>query len=91
MYMSTRQHLAAELIEHARVTRGVRCDIDHERGKHRCLEYSVRHLEFEHEKSRANNAVALLENERQIHSLSKELATVCQEIVPYNGTISSDP
>ena len=64
--------LAAELHEHTRVTRGLRCDVDHERDKRRRLEDSVRQLEFEHEKSRANNAVALLENERRLHSLSKE-------------------
>ena len=81
--------LAAELNEYARLTRELRCDIDHEREKHRRLEDSVRQLEFEHEKSRANNAVALLENERRLHSLSKELATVLQEIVQYHGTISS--
>ena len=81
--------LAAELYEYARVARGLRCDIDHERGKRRCLEDSVRQLEFEHEKSRANNSIALLENERRLHSRSNELATVHQEIVQYHGTISS--
>ena len=49
----------------------------------------MRQLEVEHEKFRANNAVALLENERRLHSLSKELATVRQKIVLYHGTISS--
>ena len=42
--------LTAELHEHARVTSGLRCDVDHERDKRRRLEDSVRHLEFEHEK-----------------------------------------
>ena len=74
-------YLAAELNEYAHVTRGLRCDVAHERGKRRRLEDSVQQLEFEHEKSRANNAVALLGNERRLHFLSKELATVRQEIV----------
>ena len=52
--------LTAELDEYARVTRGLRCDVDHERDKRRRLEDNVRQLKFEHEKSRANNAVALL-------------------------------
>ena len=73
--------LNAELHEYARVTRGLRCDINHERERRRSLVDSVRQLEFEHEKSRANNAVALLGNERRLHFLSKELATVRQEIV----------
>ena len=81
--------LAVELHEYARVTGGLRCDFDHLRDKRRCLEDSVRQLKFEHEKSRANNAVALLENEWRLHSMSNELATVRQEIVQYHGTISS--
>ena len=47
--------LTAELHEYARVTRGLRCDADHERDKRRRLEDSVRQIEFEHEKSRAKN------------------------------------
>ena len=68
--------LDTELHEYARATRGLRCDIDHERERRRCLADSVRQLEFEHEKSWANNAVATLENERRLHSISNELATV---------------
>ena len=81
--------LTAELHEYVRVTRGLRCDIDHEREKRRCLADSVRQLEFDHEKSRSDNAVALLENERRLHSLSIELAKVRQEIVQCHGTILS--
>ena len=47
--------LTAELHEYASVTRGLRCDVDHEREKRRRLEDIVRQLEFEYEKSRANN------------------------------------
>ena len=44
--------LTAELHEYARVARELRCDIDYERGKRRCLEESVSQLEFDHGKSR---------------------------------------
>ncbi|CAI5711078.1 unnamed protein product [Peronospora effusa] len=81
--------LAAELDGFARVTRELRCDVDHERDKRRRLEDIVRQLGFDHERSRANNAVALLENERRVHSLSNELATARQEIAQYHGKISS--
>ena len=81
--------LTAELHTYARVTRGLRCDVDHERENRRRLEDSVRQLEFDHERSRDNNAVALSKNERRLHSLSNELATVRQAIVQYHGTISS--
>ncbi|CAI5704487.1 unnamed protein product [Peronospora effusa] len=72
-----------------RVTCELRCDIDHERDKRCRLEDIVRQLGFDHEKSRANNAVALLENERRLNSLSNELATARQEIVQHHGPISS--
>ena len=42
-------YLAAELDGFARVTRELRCDVDHERDKRRRLEDSVRQLEFDHE------------------------------------------
>ena len=72
--------LTAELHEYALVTRGLRCDVDNERDKSRRLKDSVRQLEFEHQKSRANNAVALLQNERRLYSLRNELATVRQAL-----------
>ena len=58
--------LDAELHEYARVTRGLRCDIDHERESRRSLADSVGQLEFDHEKSRGNNAVALLRHVRML-------------------------
>ena len=70
--------LSAELDGFARVIREIRCDFDHERDKRRRLEEIMRQLGFDHEKSRAENAVALLENERRLHSLSNELATARQ-------------
>ena len=81
--------LAADFDRFSLVTRELRSDIDHERDKRRCLADSVRQLEFDHEKSRSDNAVALLENERRLHSLSIELAKVRQEIVQCHGTILS--
>ncbi|CAI5703146.1 unnamed protein product [Peronospora effusa] len=44
----------------ARVTRELRCDVDHERDKRRRLEDIVRQLGFDREKSRAYNAVSNL-------------------------------
>ena len=73
--------LAAELNEYVRGTCGLCCDVDHKRERRRSLADSVRQLEVEHEKSRANNAVTLLENKRRVHSLRNDLATIRQEIV----------
>ena len=81
--------LSAELDGLDRVTRGLRRDIEHERDMRHRLASTVRQLEFDREKSRADNAVTQLESERLLCSLRDELATARQENAVLSGQVAN--